>query len=241
MFGQLKENILHNLDLAKDTPKLLKTKFAVFTKTLKESKDLKQFYNIYDIVESAQFANEAIAKEFLDECLIVLGSLNKTEVDKLKDLAEGVNVKTSPKAQALDQLLFNENLNLREKYDQKMLLIKHLTKITEKKVDYKEMVQSLDKKVNSQVSKMTNEQREALDLFIENDESKLNTYYKTLVESTIDSLENKILATESVEENRTLIQVRKKLKLMESEKPSIDNVDTIIELKLTLDAKDSTN
>jgi hypothetical protein len=239
MFGQLRENILLNLESSKKSPAELKAKFASFTTTLKESKELYTLYQIYEMVETAKFENQAIAKEFLDECL------NRCEVVKdkmrgkdgfapLRPLAEGQTAKLSPITKALDAILF-ENLNTKEKYDQKAALIKSLTDKTQKP-DFKEMITTLDKKVTTQVGKLTTEQKEALEVFMENDQAKQQKYFTTLVESTIEAVEEKILATESVETNRKLIEVKKRLQQLKSQSPNIEAVDSILELKADLNA-----
>lgn len=239
MFGQLKENIYLSFDKAKNNPDELKVKVFGYFKALKESNSLREMHDLYTLVETASFDSEVIANGFIDECVTKLRDISKdseVEIGKLHTLvSEGIEAKISDKIKALDRLVF-ENLNLKDKYDQKTLLIKQLTQSQDKKVDYKEMISNLDKKVNTQVSKLTTEQKQALEIFMENDESKMKGYYTSLIESAIETLEEKILATESVEVNRTLIASKKKLQQYKSQTPNIAIVDSIIELKQDLSA-----
>lgn len=236
MFGQLKENIFYGFQEAKNNPDELKAKFNGYVSTLKASPSLKKLHETYELIEKASFDSETIAAEFINECLAELKNVDKNEIEKLIPLAVSKGVSLPSRIVAFDQLVFNENMNLKDKYDQKTMLIKQLTKSNEKKVDYKEMINTLDKKVNNKVGKLTNEQKEALDVFIENNESKIKTYYGSLIESTIDSIENRLINEDSIDINKSLIASKKKLQSLKDKNPTIDTVDSIIELKNDLNA-----
>jgi hypothetical protein len=237
MFGQLKENIFYSLDQVKSNPDELKARFNNYVSALKSSSTLKKLHEVYEQIEKAQFDNETIALQFIDECLAELKGFDKSELAKLTSLVnENVKVKTSIRIKAFDELLFNESLNIKNKYDQKTLVIKQLTKTNQKKVDYKEIITNLDKKVNTSVAKLTTEQKEALEIFVENDNAKLKTYYTNLIESTIDLIETKLLSEDNVDINKTLIASKRKLKELQNEAPNIETVERIVELKADLNA-----
>ena len=231
MFGQLRENILTSLALIKDNQVELKNKFAKYTKVLKESTDLNSYYSLYEQVETAYFADSATAKEFLDECLSALKKVDIKSVNKLKVLSEGKDVVVLARTKLLDQLVFNQKLTIKERYDNKVKLIKSLTEKVDKVNAGQEVFSNLDKKVNSDITQMTAHQKEALNIFLENDLSKIKDYYKSLVEGLIDSIDSLTLESTDTDEVKKIIETKRKLIKMKNESASISSVDTLLELK----------
>lgn len=233
MFGQIKENILTEMAVLKNSPKELKIKFSKFTKVLKDSKDLSQFYNLYEQVESAHFENDSISKEFLNECLSQLNNLDILEIEKLKALSETANVKLSKRTELLDKLVFGK-LSITERINTKFELISFISESKKSEKDFKEAITLFDKKLKEDDFNLSEEQKNLLTLFVEDDEVKINDVYKNLIESTTDILDNIILNSENITEAKKIIETKKKLIKLKSEKPSINVIDEINQLKQSL-------
>lgn len=236
MFSTIKENILNKLEKTykESGEAAFKSQFSSFVKILKENKDLKEFYEIYDLFSNVNFEDDATAREFVEEGINRLKQLDKSQIEKLKEITEGTLMEEKRSmGYRLDQLIFNENINLKDKTLNKMSLIKHLTTNTPKttRSDYKEVLSNLDKRINDKVTKLTNEQTEILDMFIENDSERINTYYTTLINETEQLVENKILIAENGDVVKRLVEVKRKLKSLKDGKPEILDIEDIIELK----------
>lgn len=244
MFGQLKENIYYNIQKQKDNAEEAAKQFGKYFSTLKESKELKVLHNLYAMVESAHFENETIAIQFLDESIKEYMHFRDqnlrgkaSDLPKLQEMAAAaVQAQVSERVKALDNLLFNENLNVKEKFDQKIILIKDLTKSREKKVNREEMLSNLGKKVNDQVTKLTVEQKEALEVFLERDEKKIHDYFNNLIETTINSIDNHLVKEEKVEVVTQMVATRRKLQELKNQSPEIGIVELVLDLKQGLDA-----
>lgn len=235
MFGLLKENILNKLEnvYSDQGEATFKVEFAKFMKTIKESKDLKEFYNTYAAINEAEFSEFALAKDFIDECLTYMGGLNKSEISKLKPLAEAeTESKSGLINHYLDQLVFNSNISIREKYEYKTKLISSILKENiEERKNYVKVINKTDDKITESIKDLNEDQLAVIDLFVENDESKIKSFYGTLINETQERIDNKII--ECKDKNDVvlnLIEAKKKLKNMLSE-PSISNIETVLQLK----------
>ena len=97
-------------------------------KTIKENKDLKEFYEVYDLFNQVNFDDESIAKEFVDESINYLKQFNLDTVKLLESMLASEDKLNSLHEESieykLDQLVFNENLDLKDKAIFKVKLIK---------------------------------------------------------------------------------------------------------------------
>mgnify|MGYP000318088386 CR=1 FL=1 len=86
MYGQLKESILSNLEKTYQNKgeKDFKESFAKYVKVLKENNTLREFNEVYDLLNTMKFKDESIAKEFVEESITHLKSFDLSVVDKLK-------------------------------------------------------------------------------------------------------------------------------------------------------------
>lgn len=233
MFGQLKESILSNLEKTyKDNgEKDFKKSFAKYVKVLKENNTLREFNEVYDLLNTMKFEDEVIAKEFVEESITHLKSFDLSAVDKLKGLTEDTVSIEGTVNESIDQLVFNKKLSLVDKVTHKTNLVKHLVR-TEKSIE--SLTESIDKINNSlaeKISKLNEEQVKVLNLFAENDESSINSYYTSLVESTQSMVEDTINKADDIIVVKKLLEVRTKLNEMKNEKPTLETIDSIIDLK----------
>jgi len=237
MFGLLKENILNDLEsiYIDKGEKALKLGFNQFIKTIKESKDLKVFYNIYSLYDDIQFDNPTIAKEFVEESLNQLKTLDKSEVNKIKNLVESTKpLPPTSRFAYLDELVFNDKISIKEKVECKYNLVNSL--ITEKtnNEDLINNITNADKKINESIETLTEEQLNIVNLLVENDIEKINSYYNNLVSETQSLIDSKIIESKSTPDTVIkLVEAKIKLKDLSSE-PSINNIELILDLKSIL-------
>jgi hypothetical protein len=234
MFGTIKENILNKLEktYTEGGETVFKKEFNNYIKTIKENKDLKEFYEVYDLFKQVNFDDTDVAKEFVEESVSYLKTFDKTQIDKLSGLVnsiEGINENSIE--YKLDQIVFNENISLKDKAQIKVDLIKKITKKENIQISYKESFDTLHSKINENVSKLNEEQTKALELFIENNTEKIDGFYKDLITSTESIVENKIIESESLDVIKTLVEVKKRLNILKNEKPNIIEIEKIISLK----------
>ena len=237
MFGILKENVLNKLEKTYNDngETVFKKEFNQYIKTIKENKDLKEFYEVYDLFNQVNFDDESIAKEFVDESINYLKQFNLDTVKLLESMLASEDKLNSLHEESieykLDQLVFNENLDLKDKAIFKVKLIKQITNRNTEKVNHQEAFNTLHDKINENVSKLNENQIELLNLFIENDSQKINDYYTNLINEVTDIVENNIVATDNGEVIKRLVEVKKKLNTLKTQKPNIDEVEKIISLK----------
>ena len=233
MFGQLKESILSNLEKTyKDNgEKDFKKSFTKYVKVLKENNTLREFNEVYDLLNTMRFNDELIAKDFVEESIAHLKSFDLSVVDKLKTLIENtVSIKGTVN-ESIDQLVFSKKLSLVEKVSHKTNLIKHLIRVEKSNESLKESIDKINNSLVDKISKLNEEQVKVLNLFAENDESAINNYYTTLVESTQAMVEETINKSDDIIVVKKLLEVRTKLNEMKNEKPSLETIDNIIDLK----------
>lgn len=237
MFGILKENVLNKLEKTynESGESVFKKEFNRYIRTIKENKDLKEFYEVYDLFNQVNFDDEAIAKEFVEESINYLKQFNHDSIKVLETVLASED-KLNPLHESsveykLDQLVFNENLSLKDKAIFKVSLTKQITNRNTEKVDHQEAFNKLHDKINENVSKLNEGQIEILNLFIENDSQKINDYYTNLINEVTEIVENNIVATDNGDVIKKLVEVKKKLNNLKAQKPNIDEVEKIISLK----------
>ena len=236
MFGILKENVLNKLEetYANKGEKDFKKEFYSFIKIIKENKDLKEFYEVYDLFKQVNFTDEDTAKEFVEESIKYLKTFNKGNFKLLEQILESkLEKQLHPNSieYKLDQLVFNENINLQDKAIYKVNLIKQIVNKDKQTTDYKETIGKLYSNINETVSKLNENQTKVLDLFIENDMSKINHYYKNLIEETTELIDKNIVKCENLDVAKKLLEVKVRLYGLKTETPTITEIEKIISLK----------
>ncbi len=233
MFGQLKESILSNLEKTYQNKgeKDFKESFAKYVKVLKENNTLREFTEVYDLLNTMRFEDESIAKEFVEESIEHLKSFNLSDVDKLKNLTEEKISIEGTINESIDKLVFSKKLSLVEKVKHKTNLIKHLTRAEKSVESLTESIDKINNSLTEKISKLNEEQVKVLNLFAENDESAINDYYTNLIESTQNVVEETINNADDIIIVKKLLEVRTKLNEMKNEKPSLETIDNIIDLK----------
>jgi hypothetical protein len=233
MFGQLKESILSNLEKTyqEKGEKDFKKSFAKYVKVLKENNVLREFNEVYNLLNTMRFENEDIAKEFVEESITHLKSFDLTKVDALKGLTENIVIVNNIINESMDQLVFNQKLSLVDKVKYKTILVKHLTRVVENIASINESIDKINESLADKISKLNEEQVKVLNLFAENDESTINGYYTTLIENTQNMVEETINKADDIIVVKKLLEVRSKLNGMKSQKPSLEVIDNILDLK----------
>ena len=70
-----------------------------------------------------------------------------------------------------------------------------------------------------------------MNLFAENNESAINGYYTTLIENTQNAVEATINKADDIIVVKKLLEVRSKLNEMKNQKPSLEIIDNVLDLK----------
>ena len=133
----------------------------------------------------------------------------------------------------LDQLLFNEQLDLKNRAIIKTALIKQITK-DDYKESFTENLESANSNLNEKLNKLNEEQKFVLELFVENDSKKIKDYYFLLINETENIIENLIIESSDSNVTKKLVEVKRKLISLKKEKTSISNVEKIMDLKNSL-------
>jgi hypothetical protein len=234
MFGAINESVLNNLEkiYLEEGDEIFKKEFNKYIKTIKENKDLKEFYGVYDLFKQVNFDDESIAKEFVEESINYLKSFDKTQITKLNYIEESVLTNNEMSIEyKLDQLIFNEGINLKDKATLKVKLIKQITKKDEMAIDYKSKFKVLHEKINENVIKLNETESKILELFVENDNEKINNFYLNLINEASEIVENKILRADDSVVIKKLVEVKHKLNDLKNKKPSIQEIENITILK----------
>jgi hypothetical protein len=237
MFGTIKENILTNLEKTHNESGVneFKKEFNVFLKTIVENEDLKEIYNTYDLFNQVNFSDKEIAREYVEESLVYLKSFDKNSLNPLKKLVtELKNINKNTIEYKLDQLIFNENLSIKDKAKYKVDLVNLITNKSNVTNNLKESFNQLHDNIVNKVQKLDTEQTKVLDLFIENDSNKIGGYYTELIESTQTIVENLIVESEDTIVIKKLIEVKKRLVNLSNQTPNISEIEKVLELKQSL-------
>jgi hypothetical protein len=70
-----------------------------------------------------------------------------------------------------------------------------------------------------------------LELFVENDNEKINNFYLNLINEASEIVENKILRADDSVVIKKLVEVKHKLNDLKNKKPSIQEIENITILK----------
>ena len=70
-----------------------------------------------------------------------------------------------------------------------------------------------------------------MELFVENDNEKINNFYLNLINETTESVDNKILNAEDSNTIKKLVEVKQKLTKLKNQTPTIQQIESIVTLK----------
>lgn len=230
MFAIINEAILKNLiNIHKDSNEnKFKNEFYQYVKILKENKSLKTYYDTYNMYKEAKFTDQMTAYMFIDEVVKKLKSIDPSDLDKLKEIVNENEIYVEDHLLSLDELVFNNDLNIYETIEHKNKLLEHLLS----RGDYENFdLDTLQNKINEKLEHLNDSQIEALELFMENDQSKINNYYNNLIDEANSLILNKINEIDDIDVVKKLIESSKKLTELKQEQPNIVNIEQIIDLK----------
>jgi len=235
MFGKLKESVLSSLESTMNNKgeKDFKSEFAEYIKVLKEDNVLREFNETYNLLNDLKFDDELMALAFVDESIKRLKEIDGTSTDKLSKLTEETIDISGTINHSIDELVFNKNLSIVDKVEHKTKLVRNVIKNSVNGEELNESIDSITSRLNNKVSQLNEEQVKALNIFADNDESKINEYYATLI-NEVSALVNK-----TVNESNDIIIVKKLLSVntrlneMSNNKPTLEAIDDILDLKKT--------
>ena len=232
MFGQLKESILSNLEknYKDNNETTFKESFKEYVKTLKENKTLKEFNEVYELLNDMRFDNESIAKEFVEESITYLKTLDLKAVDKLSPLVENKLNLENHIYNSIDQLVFNDKISLIDKVNHKSNLVKHLMRNEKQLENEIKKIGKIGESLSSKIALLNEEQVKVVNMFAENDESKINDYYTNLIEGTTNKIDSMVNESDDIMVVKKLLEVRGRLIQMKNDKPTIKIIEDIIDL-----------
>jgi hypothetical protein len=237
MFGLLKENIINNLEqvYVENGEKDFKKQFHKFISIIKESKDLKKMYNLYETINEVEFNDEAIAKEFVEESIIYLKKLDRSKINLIEGMADiKSQLPKDSRGYYLDQLVFNENISIKNKVECKVNLIRSLVKEQNNKIDFTQYITTAETKLNEKLNSLTEEQQKVVQLLAENDTESINSYYSSLINEAQSLIDDRIIEAENKTDTvKKLIEAKKKLKSLSTE-VTPGNIELILDLKGSL-------
>jgi hypothetical protein len=70
-----------------------------------------------------------------------------------------------------------------------------------------------------------------LELFVENDNEKINNFYLNLINETTEVVDNKILNADDSTTIKKLVEVKQKLTKLKNQTPTIQQIESIVTLK----------
>lgn len=237
MFGLLKENIINNLEqvYVENGEKDFKKQFHKFISTIKESKDLKKMYNLYETINEVVFSDETIAREFVEESVTYLKNLDKTKLSLIEGIAEiKSQLPNDSRSYYLDQLVFNESISIKDKVECKISLIRSLVKEETTAVDFSNYINSAETNLNEKLNNLTEEQQKVVQLLAENDTESIKNYYSSLINEAQSLIDDKIIESQSKSDTVVkLIEAKKKLKTLATD-ATPNNIELVLDLKGSL-------
>lgn len=236
MFGILKENILKNLEnvYVNGSEDAFKKDFKNYIKILKENKSLRTLTEIYSLFDTLSFDTDLSANEFIEEAIIVCRTTPsvKSDMKQMEAIIPNIVVDKNSFEYKLDQLIFNENINLKDKVLFKMDIIKKLRlKGSDKEAIFENDFTTLNERINENVNALNDDDKIVLDLFMENDKLKISEFYGNLINEVECITEDKIVIAENSEIIKRLVEVKKKLNSLKDSSPTISEIEKIIALK----------
>jgi hypothetical protein len=196
-FSQIKSNVnetlLNYFITKKDSYKGFSKDFF---RLIKEDKEVKKLYKLYEDINSLEFKNDSVALHFINE---KVKDINYSSKDKIKNLFNKWNIKINESTNKID---LNIDLLFESKddgyYNAKDFLVEHLKKTKDNsKEEINEnlnippsvMINLITEKFNQKYSdKLTESEKEILKSMISGETEKI---FNSLKEKTLTILENK--------------------------------------------------
>lgn len=237
MFGLIKESVFDKLEAIHESGNETEFKqgFNEYFTKIKSDKDLRDIYEIYDLFTHVSFEDKELANQFIEESLNFLNSCDKSKInllnEKYKDIISTLDENSVE--YILDKLIF-EKTSIKDKVLYKSKLSKMLVGEVKDKSEITHIIENKQSKIEENVSKLSDPEKNILDLFVENDKQKIDNFYKTIISEAETLVENKITYEENSDVIKKLIEVKKKINLMKKESPDITKVENILNLKSDL-------
>lgn len=237
MFATYNENILSSLEETYNSGNYaaFKKQFTNYSKVITSSPNIRRLYKIYEEVNKVRFDENGIAMEFINDVLTEIKGLNLKEVAVLKNMISDnvVKLKENTINYCLDKLIFEPKLTISERVLTKRSL-SHILCDKTTAIEYVNKLSTLTETVSSNMLDMKEEEREVLELFIENDSTKIKEFYCDLIKETENIVENNILSADSSDVIQMLVRVKHKLNEIKTSSPTISEIDKVLSLKRSL-------
>lgn len=186
-FGQIKSIIEKNLVESYKDSSTFKQTLKEFKHNVLNNKSFSKVYSIYDDLNIPQGLSENDAKEFLEESVNVIRHL-------LENTLLPKNGEKSPNIyQNIDNLVYFENVNIKERLSSKKMLINNLMLVTKglnesPKIPLKSMVFIANQTIGKYIESLDENTKKEVFYILASKNEDLEIEYTTLKESTINKL-----------------------------------------------------
>lgn len=193
-FGLLKSKIEKCL-LESYTNDTLKRNLFVFNELVVKNKNLNKLYYLYDELSKNKGLNESVAKDFINESVVIYeNTINKIQKSVFDELEMWVgHLKSKNSYENIDNLFSTNVLTLENKIKSKKIILENLKKTEEEEVSLEnisinEMVDIANRTVKNYLNSLSENEKRKLETILVESDDKLKIKYEIIKEDVIDKL-----------------------------------------------------
>ena len=241
-FAQYKQNIDSILENSYEDKDKFKKNLSVIMGAMKFSKPLREFFVLYNEIESKKFENTNSSRDYITEAVKHLKE-NKSGLKDVVNLIDKViedrkdlcAVSTNLVYHNIDNMVFNSGvLNLEETIKSRNFLTESMVGGKKKHVvmeaDSKILSQIISKKYEEEYGKSLNEsERSILKNTLLMTEDTLNTEYDNVKDITLNTLNNMIIESKDESLSARLTEVKNEILTLQKSKSSYIRVRGLLE------------
>lgn len=211
-FGKIKSIIENNLIESYRDEKEFKKSLREFRHNVLNNKNISKLYSLYDQLSTPQGLNESEAKDFVEEGINLIQKL-LPNIKLPKTLSENINNKYHD----IDSLVYDVNLNLKERVNSKKNITNVLTSTNNVvkesiNIPLKSMVKIANQTLSNYIDNLDEATKKEFIQLISEDSKSLETKFETIRESAISKLNSLLHKEEETDLKLKLSETIDKLK-----------------------------
>ena len=241
-FSTYKQSLDSILENSYTNKPLFKKNLSVIMGTIKYSKILREFFTLYNELESKKIEDSVISEKYVNETITYLKN-NKDKLKSIKPILDKIiedrkelcTISENPIYNKIDKIIFNENIrDIEENIVLKTKLIEHINnkKIisTTKPITPKTLSYVISKNYGKEYEdKLTETQKEILKNTILMTEDNLVSECNNIVTVTINKINELISESKEDELSARLVETKNKIKQLEPTKKTYIQVRGLLE------------
>lgn len=254
-FGEIKETynkIYLDSFSTKDSKK--KKVFEYYIQKLKESKILKEEFDLYNQLQNINFSNELDSQIFIDESINVIKNFNQSEVDKIhNDLIGELEKNGYSICENTNQItsLFEQILNTKKEYKNLSIITESITKLRKTLVKESFQEKEIEKavalptnvlsnllvnKFNSKYGELDESSKKLIKVLLNGSEEEKSELFNSTLKECVELVNNKLKESQNdLELKDKLLQTKERLLEMSFDRDTYsDNLTKLVELKNNL-------